>query len=705
MLNIDLKIENAIATITFNLVKQKVNKLSFEVLSELNTLLDDLKDIDTLEAIVIDSAKPNIFVAGADIKEIESFKNEQDVYSHIIKGDRIFEKLESFDIPTIAYINGACMGGGLELALACEYRVATTGAKTKLAFPEIKLGFFPGLGGTQRAPKVIGLVNSLDMILTGKSLDSKKALKIGLVDEIFDDGQKEFKLSNFVQRAIDGKIKKKQPTFINKFLESNWLTQELVYYKTLKSIEKKVNRDFNAPYMALEVVKQTFNKTYEIGIEIEARAFSKLAATKESKYMIELFFMFEKFNKGFTKTDKPISNVTVIGNGVMGKGIIWLFTKFLNEVRVKVRKIEQVNSIISSVAKLYNSSIRRRSMTKNQVEFKLNKLSYTDKYEGMQNIELALEAIIEDERAKKDTFNALEEVLDKDSIIATNTSSISIEKLSSELKNKKNFVGVHFFNPVNMMPLVEIIPSSHTSKKTINRVTELLASCGKTPIVVGDCAGFIVNRILLPYLNEAAFILQEGSSVKKIDKILKEFGMPMGPFTLADTVGIDIGYKVSKILNNAYGERMPIAPLINRVYKDLELLGAKSGKGFYIHKGKSKKVNEEVTEPYNTNRQFSDEQIIQRCMYIMINEASRCLEEGVVQDTQIINFALIAGAGFPPYKGGILNYANDVGLENVLNSLNELKGRYGKRFEASSLLKKLVKEKKDFKTGGELWIS
>lgn len=703
MANLNLNIENAIATITFDLAKLRVNKLSFEVLEELDAILDDLKKIDSLEAIVIDSAKPNIFVAGADIKEIEAFKTEDEVHSHIKKGNKIFEKLESFEVPTIAYINGACMGGGLELALACKYRVATTSAKTKLAFPEIKLGFFPGLGGTQRAPKLIGLVNALDMILTGKNLDAKKALRIGLVDEIFDDGQKEFKLSDFIQRTIDKKIKRKPLSFMNKLLQSNWITQELVFYKTLKSIEKKVNREFNAPYMALEVIKQTFNKSYEDGIKIEARAFSILAATKESKYMIELFFMFEKFNKAFKKTEKPISNVSVIGNGVMGKGIIWLFTKFLNEVRIKVRKIEQVNSIISSVAKLYDSSIRRKSMTKNQVEFKLNKLSYTDKYDGMKNVELALEAIVEDERAKKDTFNALEKVLDKDSIIATNTSSISIEKLSNELKNKKNFVGVHFFNPVNMMPLVEIIPSSHTSKKTINRVTELLVSCGKTPIVVGDCAGFIVNRILLPYLNEAAFILEEGSSVKKIDKLLKNFGMPMGPFTLADTVGIDIGYKVSKILNEAYGDRMPIAPLINRVYNDLKLLGAKSGKGFYIHQGKSKKVNEKVTEPYNLNRQFSDEHIIQRCIYIMINEASRCLEEGVVEDAQVINFALIAGAGFPPYKGGILNYANDVGLENVLNSLNDFKSKYGKRFEASDLLKRLVKEKKDFKTGEELW--
>ncbi len=704
MANLNLNIEDGIATITFDLVKEKVNKLSFKVLEELNTLLDDINS-PNVKALIIQSNKANIFVAGADIKEIEAMKTEEEVYSQIIKGDEIFNKLEALPYPTIAYINGACMGGGLELALACKYRVATTSNKTKLAFPEIKLGFFPGLGGTQRAPKVIGLINSLDLILTGKSIDAKKAYRLGLVNEIFDDGQKEFKLKTFIQKAIDGKIKNKKLPFINALLEKYSLTREFVYYKTLKSIEKKVNRDFNAPYMALEVIKQTFGKKLEEGIEIEAKAFSKLAATKESKYMIELFFLFEKFNKGFKKTDNPISNVVVVGNGVMGKGIIWLFTKFLDEVRIKLRRIEQANSILNFVNKLYSSSIKRKSLTKCQVEFKLNKLSYTDKYNGMRNTELAIEAIIEDEKAKKETFAKLEEVLDKDSIIASNTSSISIEKLSSELKNKKNFIGVHFFNPVNMMPLVEIIPSTHTSKKTINRVSELLVACGKTPIVVGDCAGFIVNRILLPYLNEAAFILEEGSSISKIDRVLKDFGMPMGPFILADTVGIDIGYKVSKILNDAYGDRMPMAPVLNRVYTDLKLLGAKNGKGFYIHKNRKTKVNEEVTKPYNLNRQFTEEQIIQRSIYIMINEASRCLEEGVVQNADVINFAMITGSGFPPYKGGLLNYANDVGLENILNTLKDLNSRYGKRFEPSNLLIKLVENKKNFKTGEELWIS
>jgi 3-hydroxyacyl-CoA dehydrogenase/enoyl-CoA hydratase/3-hydroxybutyryl-CoA epimerase len=704
MNNLILEITNNIATLTFDLKNSKANKLSFEVLSELDSALDEIKQNKEIKALIIDSAKPSIFIAGADIKEIEAMSTEEEVYEQITKGDNILNKLEALSIPTIAYINGACMGGGLELALCCKYRVATTNEKTKLAFPEIKLGFFPGLGGTQRAPKLVGLMTALDMILTGKNYDAKKALRIGLVDEIFDNGQKEFKLKEFLKKVLDNKVQRKKLPFINDLMQRFSLTRAYVYKKALQGIEQKVNRDFKAPYTALEVIQNTFGEAFEKGIDIEARAFSQLAATKESKYMIELFFMFEKLNKNYEKTQTPISNVAVLGNGVMGKGIIWLFSKFLSDIRIKIRKIEQAHDIISDVAKLYDSSIKRRSMSQNQVDFKLNKISYTDKFNGLGQTQLALEAIIEDEKAKKEAFYELENVLDKDSIIATNTSSISIEKLGSELKNKKNFIGIHFFNPVNIMPLVEIIPSSHTSKKTINRVIELLTSCGKTPIVVGDCAGFIVNRILLPYLNEAAFILEEGSDIKTIDKILKDFGLPMGPFTLADTVGIDIGFKVASILNESYGSRMSIAPILTKVYKDLKLLGKKNKKGFYLYSSKNLEVNDEVTKLLSTNKKaFNEKEIIERCMFIMVNEASRCLEEGIVNDPKIIDFAMITGTGFPPYKGGICAYANDMGISYVVDELKKYEKVFGERFKPSLLLEKLNKENKDFKTGEELW--
>ena len=699
MSNIVLEINQNVARIIFDLENEKVNKLSFEILKEFDEKLNIIKDDSSIKALVIDSAKKDIFIAGADIKEIEKLKDEKEVYDSLMEVHQIFNKLENLTIPTIAYINGACMGGGLELALACKYRVITTNPKTKLAFPEIKLGIFPGFAGTIRAPKIIGLVAALDLILTGKTIDAKKAYKLNLADIIFDDAQKEFMLDDFIKKAIYGTIEKRIDFNLLNYAPLN----EIVFNKTLKGLLNKVNKDFQAPFVALEVIRATINKEFEDSIKVEAREFAKLAITKESKNMIKLFFLFEKLNKNFEKTQNPISNAVVLGNGVMGKGIIWLFSKYLNDVRIKIRDISHANEIIKDVSKIYDYLIKSRKMTKNEVDFKLNKISYTDKFNGFKNFDFIIEAIIEDEETKKDTYKQIENIVNENAIIATNTSSISIEKLASEIKNKENFLGVHFFNPVNLMPLVEVIPTSNTSKETINKVFELLITAGKTPILVGDCAGFIVNRILLPYLNEAAFILEEGSKIEKIDALIKDFGMPMGPFTLADTVGIDIGYKVAKILNEAYGSRMPIASIIEKM-NDAKFLGLKTKAGFYEYDGKDKYVNTHVTSMIQNNTKiFEDEQIVQRCIYIMINEASRCLEENIVSDASIIDFAMITGTGFPAYKGGLLSYANDIGLKNILESLRTFEKEYGNRFTPSNLLIKLVEEYEDFETGVDLW--
>ena len=699
MSNIVLEINQNVARIIFDLENEKVNKLSFEILKEFDEKLNIIKDDSSIKALVIDSAKKDIFIAGADIKEIEKLKDEKEVYDSLMEVHQIFNKLENLTIPTIAYINGACMGGGLELALACKYRVITTNPKTKLAFPEIKLGIFPGFAGTIRAPKIIGLVAALDLILTGKTIDAKKAYKLNLADIIFDDAQKEFMLDYFIKKAIYGTIEKRIDFNLLNYAPLN----EIVFNKTLKGLLNKVNKDFQAPFVALEVIRATINKEFEDSIKVEAREFAKLAITKESKNMIKLFFLFEKLNKNFEKTQNPISNAVVLGNGVMGKGIIWLFSKYLNDVRIKIRDISHANEIIKDVSKIYDYLIKSRKMSKNEVDFKLNKISYTDKFNGFKNFDFIIEAIIEDEETKKDTYKQIENIVNENAIIATNTSSISIEKLASEIKNKENFLGVHFFNPVNLMPLVEVIPTSNTSKETINKVFELLITAGKTPILVGDCAGFIVNRILLPYLNEAAFILEEGSKIEKIDSLIKDFGMPMGPFTLADTVGIDIGYKVAKILNEAYGSRMPIASIIEKM-NDAKLLGLKTKAGFYEYDGKDKYVNTHVTSMIQNNTKiFEDEQIVQRCIYIMINEASRCLEENIVSDASIIDFAMITGTGFPAYKGGLLSYANDIGLKNILESLRTFEKEYGSRFTPSNLLIKLVEEYEDFETGVDLW--
>ena len=697
MTNILLKIQNNIATLEIDCKNEKVNILSLQVLNELDEKLNEIIQNKSIKLLLIQSGKNNTFIAGADIKEIQAFKDEEEVLGLLEKGHSIFNKLENLNIPSVVYINGACMGGGLELALACTYRVIS--AQSKLAFPEVKLGFFPGLGGTQRAPKVMGLINALDLILSGKTIDAKKAYRIQLADAIFDEGQKEFKLKAFIKNVLNHKIKKRK-TF--SLLES-WPLRELIFSKALKTLKRKVNKDFKGPYIALNIIKKTYQKDFKHGLELEAKEFSKLAVSKEAKYMIELFFMFEKYNKNFTKTKDPLSKVSILGCGVMGQGIIWLFSKYLKEVRIKDISLDYIQGALKKIAKLYDFALQNRSLSKTQVDFNMNKISYTKDFSGMKDIEFAIEVIFENEKVKKQAYKELEEVLNPDAIIASNTSSISIETLSQNIKNKKNFLGVHFFNPANLMPLVEVIPSSHTSKKTINRVLELLVSCGKTPIVVGDCAGFVVNRILLPYLNEAAFILKDSSSITQIDKVLKDFGMPMGPFVLADTVGIDVGYEVSKILNKAYGKRMPISDILIKLH-ELKLFGRKTQEGFYTYEGKNIQENQSIESMINENRKdISKNEILDRCLLIMINEAARCLEENIVQDANTINFAMITGTGFPPYKGGLLSYANDLGLEYIVKTLKKLQEEQGLRFKPCKLLLALEKNNQNFNTGDTLW--
>ncbi|NQY54273.1 MAG: enoyl-CoA hydratase/isomerase family protein, partial [Campylobacteraceae bacterium] len=341
-LNLKLSVKDDIATILFDMKDSKVNILSFSVLEELSILLDEINKNKDLKVLLLKSAKKNNFIAGANIKEIQAFKSEKDVYDTLLQGHEVLNKLENLKIPSIVYINGSCLGGGLELVLACTYRIASTNDKTIFSFPEIKLGFFPGLAGTQRAPKLLGLVNALDLILSAKKIDAKKALRIKLVNEVFAQGQEEFKIKKFIENVIDKKVK-----VVNKssFIEYIPFIRNIIYKKAYQSLEKKVNKDFKAPYKALEVIAATYKKvSFKEAIKLEAKEFSKLAMSAQSKYLINLFFTFEKLNKNYEKTENKIESSVIIGNGVMAKGIIFLFSKYLKEVRIKVRNLDQIQN-------------------------------------------------------------------------------------------------------------------------------------------------------------------------------------------------------------------------------------------------------------------------------------------------------------------------------------------------------------------------
>jgi len=689
---------NGIATLCFDLEDADVNVLSSEVLKTLDVKLQELKKSEDVKLLQFTSAKVGIFIAGADISEIESLDDEEEAYEKVREGQRILSEISALPFPTLAVIDGACLGGGLELALCCDYRICTEDPKTKIGLPEVNLGVLPGFGGTQRLKRITGLSKALELILGGKVLNGKKAEKLGVVDACVPKGYLEFKQKSFIELVLNNpqKIleKRKKGSLADRFMP------RVVFSYARKNVAAKTKNKYPAPLAVLDLMEKTQNKEVQEGLEYEARAFSKLAITDISKNLIGLFYASEALKKerGVKRrvNPLPINLINVVGAGVMGSGIVFQFSKIGKLVRMKLRRYEQAAQALKAVQKVYDNIVKRHRLTPAEVNIKMGHITYTTEFKGFSNCDLALEAIVEDTKAKQELYEQLEDIMDDKAIIATNTSSLSITMLSEKMQHPERFVGMHFFNPVPRMPLVEIIPGKKTSDKTIATVVALAKEAGKTPIVVGDCAGFLVNRILLPYINEAVRMFEEGADYEEIDALVLDFGMPMGPFVLADEVGLDVGYKVAKVLEDAYGERMAVSSILDRVYQQMQLLGKKSGKGFYIHRGKKREVNSEVVALVFSKRSFDEQEIIDRATLIMINEAAMCLEEGIVENAQYLDMAMVMGTGFPPFRGGLLRYADSIGITNIVMTLEALSKNHGIRFEPAKLLREMAKQNKTF---------
>jgi len=690
------EINEGVANLCCDLDNTSVNILSFEVLRALERKLEEIKVSKEIKLLKFTSAKEGIFIAGADIADIQSLTDEEHAYDLVSEGQRILSKITELPFATLAVIDGACLGGGFELALCCDYRIATQSSKTKIGLPEVNLGVLPGFGGTQRLKTLTGLSKALELILGGKILNGLKAQKLGIVDACVPQGYLEFREKSFIEAVLKNPKKKstKSGTLLDHYLP------QLVFHYARKNVMEKTKGKYPAPLVILDLMEKTQDREIYSALDDEARAFAKLAVTPISKNLIALFFSSEALKKerGVKRKVNPIviNMISVVGAGVMGAGIVFSFSKIDKLVRMKLRRYAQAGEAMKSITKVYDGFIKRHRLSQNEVANKLSHISYTTEYNGFSSCDLALEAIVENVEAKEEVYGQLEKVMDEKAIIASNTSSLSISLLSEKMNHPERFVGMHFFNPVPRMPLVEIIAGKKTSDKTIATVVSLAKELGKTPIVVGDCAGFLVNRILIPYINEAVRMFEDGADFQMIDKVVEDFGMPMGPFTLADEVGLDVGYKVSKVLEEAYGERMKISPILDRVYHQMQLLGKKSGKGFYVHASKQKEVNDAVKALVSTTRDFSEKEIIDRTMLIMINEAAMCLEEKVVANAQYLDMAMVMGTGFPPFRGGLLRYADSIGLDNVVNALSALEEQYGIRFSPSKHLVRMAKNAQTF---------
>ena len=708
-----LEIDNSgVANLILDLPGEKVNKLSRPVLEELENILKVIDSDKSIKVLLITSNKKDIFIAGADINEIKDIVDEKDGREKVKKGQDILSKIADLKIPTIAVIDGACMGGGTELALACTYRIAVANKKTNLGLPEVNLGIIPGFGGTQRLPALIGLPNALKIILSGKAIDYKKAYKIGLIDLIVRKEFLENSLNEFVTEILkkNNRVERKQKSLKRKryIFEVMLFGKSIIYYLAKKDLFQKTKGFYVAPFYALEVIKKTYGTSnLSKGLKIELDAFCELVVSDISKNLIELFFIGEEIKKdngiGGQAKKVEIKETAVLGAGIMGGGIAWSLANADINVRMKDIASESIAIGYQKILKIFKQLKKIRKITQNQINMKMARVSSSTDYSGFQNLDLIIEAAPENIILKKNILSELEHKIKDDAIIASNTSSLSIDAMSHALKEPKRFVGMHFFNPVNRMPLVEIIKGQKTSDEALATVVDLAKNLKKTPIVVKDVSGFLVNRILLPFMNEAAYLLQDGADMKKIDEVIERFGMPMGPFSLADIVGIDVGVKVANSLYESYGTRMKVASTLDKMLdKHPNSLGKKSNKGFYNYPRKD--INSDVfiilsevrkAEKIQTSH-IDNNVIIDRCILTMLNEAAKCLEEGVVKNARYLDMAMIMGTGFPAFRGGILRYADSRGIKNVVQRLEELNKNFDDRFEVSKLLTEMAKNNKTF---------
>jgi len=686
-----------VATLTFDLPDEKINKLSAPVLLELSELMTDLHKRKDISLLVIQSAKKGIFIAGADIEEIKGLRKVDDALDKVKQGQDVLTQIEDLPFPTLALINGACMGGGTELILCCTYRVITDNKKAIIGLPEVNLGIFPGFGGSIRLPRLVGLVESLKIITSGKPVDGRKAEKIGLVQKQIPEGYLKDQFPKFIDRILAGKVEKENKT---PWIDLTALTRNFVIQKTHDEIFKATKGQYPAPLKAVDVIESTYRiMSLKEGLRHEREEFSKLAVGDISKNLIQIFYTSEMLKKddGVNGKAKPIEikSAALLGAGVMGGGIAWSFSKIGVPVLMKDINWQGIGLGYKQVSKIYSQLKKIRKATSQEIDVKMNLISGTLDYSGFKTANIIVEAIVEDINVKKKVLAQTEKHVGAKTIIASNTSSLSINEMSTALKRPQNFIGMHFFNPVNRMPLVEVIAGKDTSDEAIATIFALSKRMGKTPILVGDCAGFIVNRILLPYMNEAVLMLEEGIDLERIDKLIYKFGMPMGPFTLADEVGIDVCYKVAKILHNAYGDRVVVSDLLRVIYEDKKLLGKKAGKGFFIHGGKEKVVNPQLPLPTAVSG-VNDQTIIDRCILLMVNEAAMALEEGMIERAEYLDMAMIMGTGFPAFRGGLLRYSDSLGAEEVVSRLKELEKVHGKRFKPAKLLTDMAAKKRSF---------
>jgi 3-hydroxyacyl-CoA dehydrogenase / enoyl-CoA hydratase / 3-hydroxybutyryl-CoA epimerase len=703
---IKLEVKDRVALVGFGLnSKKSMTTLDQETLEEFDRLVKELKSIADkrdIDGVIFHSLIPGVFLAGADIDLISTLKSESEAQKGAEVGQVIYSQIEDLAVPTVACVDGVCLGGGLEMALSCTNIIASTSPKTMLGLPEVKLGFIPGFGGTYRLPRKVGLPTSLDMILTGRTLNSRKAKRVGLIAAAFPPERLIVQAPNFFKAQKKAKSAKEK---LEEALTGNLVAKKLIFQKARESVLQKTKGVYHAPLKILDVMENNLGKNRNSYLKAESQAFGELCVGVQSQNLQHIFFLNESAKKfPGAKNDgegkqRTLKRGAVLGAGTMGGGIAWLMAQQKMFPLMKDITPEALELGLKQSSANFSQMVKRRKMTHDEFEKKQRSIRPTINFEGFNSVDLVIEAIVENMEIKKSVLKELESHLPKDAIITSNTSSLSVQEMGSDLADSSRFAGLHFFNPVNRMPLVEIITHDKVSDETVEALYRWVVKAKKVPVVVGDGPGFLVNRILMPFLNEAAYLLNEGVSIEEVDEAATNFGMPMGPCRLMDEVGIDVAIKVADIMFKGLGARMTPADLSGKMMEQ-GLLGRKNSKGFYLYdsKGKEGGVNQTCASLLPKRSHNLDEREIQLRLFLpMINEAAAILDDKIVSDAGKVDLGLIMGLGFPPFRGGLLRYADSEGLPQILKEIKRLAGSAdAERYKPADYLVKLVEEGRQF---------
>jgi len=701
---------DGVAVIRIDVPGESVNTLRGAFALELEAAVDQLEGDAAVSAVVVASGKPDGFVAGADIKELMAARSAHEVSELSRRGQAALARLAALEKPVVAAIHGACLGGGLELALACHARVASTDEKTKLGLPEVQLGLLPALGGTQRLPRLIGVEAALDLILTGKQLDAKRAQRLGLVDEvvaaaIVEDVAVKLALRRTAGPAVP-RAGAKRKAFTEALLVKNPLGRAVFFEQAKKRTLAKTHGNYPAAERILEVVRLGLSRGMEAGLGAESAAFGELAQGPEARELMGLFFAQNELKKDPGVADpntepRKVRRVAVLGAGLMGAGIAFVTAVSAKlSVRLKDRDERSVGRGMAHLAELIGERARTRRMSNFERDREAARITPTTSYDGFDGVDVVIEAVFEDLALKRTVLADTLANGGKNLIFASNTSSLPISKIAEGSVAAERVLGMHYFSPVPKMPLLEVITTEQTAPWVTATAVELGKKQGKTVIVVRDGPGFYTSRILGPYLNEATYLVAEGVPIEIIDAALVRFGFPVGPLTLLDEVGIDVGVKVGKILHEAFGDRMAPPPGIERLVED-ERFGKKNGRGFYDYATKKRGEREVDRSVYGVlgvepKPDLAPSDSAERCVLQLVNEAVHCLGEGILRSARDGDIGAVFGLGFPPFRGGPFRYVDGIGAAEIVRRLERHEKAHGARFLPAPLLVELARKNGTF---------